>query len=92
MGPKVFFLWGSLCCVSFSFAYFLVPETRGLSLEQIDKMLEETTPRSSARWVPHGTFAQKMGLTDKGIALAGRPATEADNVDDFVPEKTGSDV
>lgn len=25
MGAKVFFLWGSLCCISFSFAYFLVP-------------------------------------------------------------------
>lgn len=25
LGAKVFFLWGSLCCISFSFAYFLVP-------------------------------------------------------------------
>jgi hypothetical protein len=44
MGPKVFFLWSALCGSSLSFAYFLVPETKGLSLEQADKMLEETTP------------------------------------------------
>ena len=30
-----------------------MPETKGLSLEQVDRMLEETTPRTSARWVPH---------------------------------------
>ena len=55
-------MWGSLCCISFTFAYFLVPETKGLSLEQVDKMLEETTPRTSTGWVPHTTFAQDMGL------------------------------
>jgi MFS transporter, SP family, sugar:H+ symporter len=73
MGAKVFFLWGSLCCISFAFAYFLVPETKGLSLEQIDKMMEETSPRTSTKWVPHSTFAQEMGLTEKGVSLAGGP-------------------
>jgi hypothetical protein len=29
-------------------------------------MLEETTPRTSAKWVPHSTFAADMGMTDKG--------------------------
>lgn len=36
LGPKVFFMWGSLCCLSVTFAYFLVPELKGLSLEQAD--------------------------------------------------------
>ncbi len=63
-------MWGALCCVSLTFAYFLVPETKGLSLEQIDKMLEESTPRTSRRWVPHSTFAEDMGLTHKGVDLA----------------------
>nr|KMM67436.1 high-affinity glucose transporter RGT2 [Coccidioides posadasii RMSCC 3488] len=44
LGPKVFFLWGSLCVMCFIYAYLLVPETKGLTLEQVDKMLEETTP------------------------------------------------
>ena len=42
---------------------------KGLSLEQVDRMLEETNPRNSAKWVPHSTFADEMGLTHKGVAL-----------------------
>ncbi|KAM3086356.1 hypothetical protein ACMFMF_000306 [Clarireedia jacksonii] len=66
LGAKVFFLWGSLCTVCFVYAYILIPETKGLSLEQVDRMLEETTPRTSAAWVPHNTFASEIGMTEKG--------------------------
>jgi SP family sugar:H+ symporter-like MFS transporter len=66
LGPHVFFLWGSLCFVCVVYAYLLVPETKGLSLEQVDKMMEETTPRTSAKWRPTTTFASEMGLTEKG--------------------------
>ncbi|KAK0624958.1 hypothetical protein B0T17DRAFT_257181 [Bombardia bombarda] len=41
---SVFFVWGGLCTFAFIYTYFLVPETKGLSLEQVDKMMEETTP------------------------------------------------
>ncbi len=61
LGPAVFFIWGSLCIISLLFAYFLVPEMKGLTLEQIDRMMEETTPRKSAGWVPTTTFAAEMG-------------------------------
>ncbi|EGX93572.1 MFS monosaccharide transporter, putative [Cordyceps militaris CM01] len=54
---KVFFIWGGLCTCALVYTYFLVPETKGLSLEQVDKMMEETTPRTSAKWKPHSTFA-----------------------------------
>jgi len=66
LGAKVFFIWGSLCTACFIYAYFLVPETKGLSLEQVDRMLEETTPRTSAKWKPTSTFASDMGLTKDG--------------------------
>lgn len=75
----MFFLWGSLCCLSTLFAYFLVPETKGLSLEQVDQMLEETNPRHSAKWVPHKTFASEMGLTNKGLSISA-PAGEIRDV------------
>jgi hypothetical protein len=65
LGPKVFFIWGTLCAICFVYAYFLIPETKGLSLEQVDRMFEETTPRTSSKWVPHSTFAADMGLTEK---------------------------
>ncbi|GAB7346719.1 hypothetical protein MBLNU459_g1832t1 [Dothideomycetes sp. NU459] len=66
LGPKVFFVWASLCTCACVYAYFLVPETRGLSLEQVDQMLEETTPRTSYKWKPHATFASQMGLSADG--------------------------
>ncbi|KAK7972982.1 MFS monosaccharide transporter [Apiospora saccharicola] len=67
LGAKVFFVWGSLCACCFVYAYFLIPETKGLTLEQVDKMFEETTPRNSAKWVPHSTYAAEMGMTEKPV-------------------------
>jgi len=60
---NVFWVWGSLCGLCFLYAYFLIPETKGLSLEQVDQMMAETTPRTSAAWRPTKTFAQEMGMT-----------------------------
>ncbi|RYC87187.1 putative glucose transporter rco-3 [Fusarium oxysporum f. sp. narcissi] len=65
LGPKVFFFWGALCFLGAVFAYFLVPEMKGLSLEQVDRMLMDTSPRKSAKWVPTTTFAQEMGHTEE---------------------------
>jgi sugar porter (SP) family MFS transporter len=61
---SVFFVWGGLCTCAFVYAYFLIPETKGLSLEQIDRMFEESTPRTSSKWVPHETFSSGMGAQD----------------------------
>ena len=44
---SVFFVWGALCTAAFIYAFFLVPETKGLSLEQVDQMMAETTPTGS---------------------------------------------
>ena len=60
MKSSVFFVWGGLCTGAFVYTYFIVPETKGLTLEQVDKMLEETTPRTSAKWKPTTTFANEM--------------------------------
>jgi len=63
---SVFFVWGGLCTAAFVYAYFLIPETKGLSLEQVDRMMEQSTPRTSAKWVPSETFATVMGTTAEG--------------------------
>ncbi|KAF2670165.1 putative glucose transporter rco-3 [Microthyrium microscopicum] len=63
---SVFFVWGGLCTAAFVYAYFLIPETKGLSLEQVDRMMEESTPRTSAKWRPSETFATVMGTTSAG--------------------------
>lgn len=61
---NVFFVWGSLCTCAFVYAYFLVPETKGLTLEQVDRMFEESTPRTSSKWKPTTTYAAQMGAKD----------------------------
>lgn len=63
---KVFFLWGSLCFACLIYAIFLVYETKGLTLEQVDRMMDECTPLTSAKWRPTTTFASEMGITEKG--------------------------
>ena len=60
---NVFFVWGVLCTAAFIYAYFLIPETKGLSLEQVDRMMEESSPRTSSKWRPRETFATAMGTT-----------------------------
>jgi hypothetical protein len=50
LGAKVFFLWGTTCTLALLFAFFCVPETRGLSLEQTDLMLAQSTARTSKGW------------------------------------------
>ena len=82
LSSKIFFMWGSLCIVSVLFAYFLVPETKGLSLEQVDRMLEEVSPRNSRSWVPHSTFAAEMGLVEKGIPTPGMGGKLGDSAEE----------
>ncbi|KAI0109545.1 general substrate transporter [Nemania sp. FL0031] len=76
LGPKVFFLWGSLCIFSTLFAYFLVPELKGLSLEQADMCMAAVSPRKSAAWRPDHTFAADMQHTTEEKALASEAVEE----------------
>ncbi|BEJ14422.1 hypothetical protein CspHIS471_0401890 [Cutaneotrichosporon sp. HIS471] len=60
LGSKVFFVWGGLCSCAFVYAYFLVWETKGLTLEQVDQMMEECgSPRKSPGWKPTTTYRQQ---------------------------------
>jgi len=43
LGVKVFFIWGSTCAGCLIFAWFCIPETKGLSLEQIDLLYRESS-------------------------------------------------
>ncbi|TFK39852.1 MFS monosaccharide transporter [Crucibulum laeve] len=47
---KVFFIWGSTCFCCIIFTFFCIPETKGLSLEQIDLMYQNTTPIKSLEY------------------------------------------
>lgn len=53
LGTNVFFIWGGCNCLCFVYAWFLIYETKGLSLEQVDE-LYENVPHAwkSASFVP----------------------------------------
>ncbi|ODV85653.1 hypothetical protein CANARDRAFT_22453 [[Candida] arabinofermentans NRRL YB-2248] len=80
LGAKVFFIWGSLCACCFVYAIFLIPETKGLTLEQVDRMLEETTPMTSAAWKPHSTFIADLHHGDKNEVLHEEKASVDESV------------
>ncbi|KAG8852594.1 hypothetical protein FRB96_008593 [Tulasnella sp. 330] len=50
LGVKVFFIWGSTCAGCLIFTYFCIPETKGLSLEAIDVLYQNTTPIHSVAY------------------------------------------
>jgi len=43
LGVKVFFIWGATCVGCLVFTYFFIPETKELSLEQIDLLYRESS-------------------------------------------------
>ena len=49
LGSKVFFIWGATCFCCIIFTYFCIPETKGLSLEQIDLLYMHSTPITSGK-------------------------------------------
>lgn len=44
-------------------------------------MMDEVTPRNSAAWRPHTTFAEATGLAEKGVALENNAKVDTAPVD-----------
>ncbi len=49
LGSKVFFVWGSTCVGCLIFAIFCIWETKGLSLEQVNYLVRNSSPIKSAK-------------------------------------------
>lgn len=49
LGPKVGFIYGSICAISFVVVFFLIPEMKGRSLEEIDEMFNANVPTRKFR-------------------------------------------
>jgi len=65
---KVFFIWGSTCFCCIIFTYFCIPETKGLSLEQVDILYQYSTPVHSIAF-RNKIFASNVHASDAaGIA------------------------
>jgi MFS transporter, SP family, sugar:H+ symporter len=56
---KIFFIWFACCFLCITFVYFMIYETKGLTLEQIDELYAEVTvARKSVGWKPTTTFRE----------------------------------
>jgi len=81
LGTNVFYIWGSTCACCIIFAYFCIPETKGLSLEQIDLLYQNVAPVHSVsyrkRLLAEGTELSEAA----GHAPPARASTGKD--DDF---------
>src|SRR6202012_3678686 len=55
----VFFIWGSFCFVCIAFVWFMIYETKGLTLEEVDELYEtENKAWNSKHFVPTLRFAE----------------------------------
>ncbi|KAI5477310.1 hypothetical protein MNV49_006531 [Pseudohyphozyma bogoriensis] len=50
LGAKVFFIWGGCCLIAVAFAYLMIPETKGLSLEQVDLLYRNSSIMGSTAY------------------------------------------
>jgi len=56
---KIFFIWFGCCFLCIAFVYFMIYETKGLTLEQIDELYAEVKDaRKSVGWKPTTTFRE----------------------------------
>ncbi|KAE8381314.1 general substrate transporter [Aspergillus bertholletiae] len=66
IGSRVTFIYGSFSVAEMAFVYFLLPETKGRSLEELDEMFQNRVPtREFSTYVCTGLGAQITQLENK---------------------------
>ncbi|KFY24114.1 hypothetical protein V493_05438 [Pseudogymnoascus sp. VKM F-4281 (FW-2241)] len=67
---KIFFVWGGCCFICIAFVYFMIYETKGLTLEEVDELYAEVSDaRKSIGWTPSVTFRDTMDEKNNGTVL-----------------------
>lgn len=88
LGAKVFFVWGTFCLFSCFFVWFMIYETKSLTLEQVDELYAKTGKAwQSKRFVPTVSYAE---VND--IAPQGRTKSLADLEADAIRKKSVAHV
>jgi len=64
---KVFFVWGGFCFICIAFVYFMIYETKGLSLEQVDELYGKVNKAwQSKGFVPTLSFQDVKDVSEQG--------------------------
>lgn len=74
---KVFFIWGSTCAMAAVYAWFVIYETKGLSLEKIDVMMKEVYAWQSPGWREDG---RQVGDVEESDGAGQAAASEKNRV------------
>ncbi|ORX90264.1 glucose transporter-like protein [Clohesyomyces aquaticus] len=68
---KVFFVWGTFCFVCIAFVWFMIYETKGLSLEQVDELYGIVSKAwKSKQFRPALSFADVDANANRGMSLS----------------------
>ena len=87
---KIFFIWFACCFLCIAFVYFMIYETKGLTLEQVDELYDEVkVARKSVGWVPTTTFREIRASVAVQGGLGGH---EAKRYDGGHEEKVGEGI
>ncbi|CAO3673508.1 unnamed protein product [Umbelopsis vinacea] len=66
LGVKVFFVWGSACFVCIAFSYFMIYETKNMTLEQVDELYDNVPVAwKSSGYVPTLSYAKQIHSDEK---------------------------
>jgi len=61
---KIFFVWFGACLLAVVFVYFMIYETKGLSLEEVDELYYECkNARESTKWRPRQTWEHRQSVS-----------------------------
>ncbi|CAI7675053.1 unnamed protein product [Penicillium manginii] len=63
---KIFFIWFGCCFLCIAFVYTMIYETKGLTLEEVDRLYcEVSSARKSVGWKPTTTWAEEKEISNK---------------------------
>lgn len=71
LGSRVFFIWGSACFLCIIFTWFLIYETKGLSLEQVDELYGIVSKAwKSKQFRPAVSYQDVDDVGARGVSLS----------------------
>jgi len=79
LGSKVFFVWGSFCFVCIAFVWFMIYETKGLTLEQVDELygiIDKAWKSKEFRPAVRFTDVEETGDAGRKMSLADHAANQ----------------
>jgi MFS transporter, SP family, sugar:H+ symporter len=79
LGSKVGFIFGSIACVSILFAYFIVPDCKGRSLEEIDRLFSSGIP--ARRFHKEPVDIQEETVKDTAVEIHIGRSKDVENID-----------